>query len=344
MLGWIAHDATRRATFKKWKRSLLKKVSELATLCSIDACAVVYGPEEEAPEVWPSPAETTRAAELVRLAEMKLALVRNRVEREKARTAVEPPRQVVEQVVGMAVGPLIEFVKTPGQAVEQAVDMAEDPWIGFVLPSLQAVEQAVGTVEPEAEDETLNWLAEDPWIGFVLPPLQAVEQAVGTVEPEAEDETLNWLAEDPWIGFVLPPLQAVEQAVGTVELEAEDETLNWLVEALNAGEIAPFAEALSCIDQEPWEENMAAAETEEEVDTLNWLVEAAGENAPSPEVGRQEDMALCCISEEAVDPWMEFVEKMFGAVPLSCFAPESVERDHLPWRAPLVLINNNFDC
>ncbi|XP_042472466.1 agamous-like MADS-box protein AGL80 [Zingiber officinale] len=62
MLGWIAHDATRRATFKKWKRSLLKKVSELATLCSIDACAVVYGPEEEAPEVWPSPAETTRVA------------------------------------------------------------------------------------------------------------------------------------------------------------------------------------------------------------------------------------------------------------------------------------------
>ncbi|KAG6522137.1 hypothetical protein ZIOFF_019274 [Zingiber officinale] len=240
-----------------------------------------------------------QAAELVRLAEMKLALVRNRVEREKARTAVEPPRQVVEQVVGMAVGPLIEFGKTPGQAVEQVVDMAEDPWIGFVLPPLQAVEQAVGTVEPEAEDETLNWLAEDPWIGFVLPPLQAVEQAVGTVEPEAEDETLNWL-----------------------------------VEALNAGEIAPFAEALSCIDQEPWEENMAAAETEEEVDTLNWLVEAAGENAPSLEVGRQEDMALCCISVEAVDPWMEFVEKMFGAVPLSCFAPESVERDHPPWQAP----------
>ncbi|XP_042451589.1 agamous-like MADS-box protein AGL80, partial [Zingiber officinale] len=226
-LGWIAHDATRRTTFKKRKQSLLKKVSELATLCAIDACAVVYGPEDEAPEAWPSPAETARvaarfravpesdqnrkktdqegflrqraaklreqlsrqdrgnreleasllmhemlsgggwrmcdvgieqAAELVRLAEIKLALVRNRVEREKARTAVEPPRQAVEQVVAMAVGPSIEFVKTPWQAAEQVVDMAEDPWIGFVLPPLQAVEQAVGTVETVAEDETLNWL------------------------------------------------------------------------------------------------------------------------------------------------------------------------------------------
>ncbi|KAG8062656.1 hypothetical protein GUJ93_ZPchr0003g18175 [Zizania palustris] len=57
ILQRIANDAIRRATFKKRRKGLMKKASELATLCGVDACVVVYGEGElQATEVWPSPA------------------------------------------------------------------------------------------------------------------------------------------------------------------------------------------------------------------------------------------------------------------------------------------------
>jgi hypothetical protein len=59
-LQWIANDSTRRATFKKRRKGLMKKASELATLCDVDACVVVYGEEESQPEVWPDVAEAAR--------------------------------------------------------------------------------------------------------------------------------------------------------------------------------------------------------------------------------------------------------------------------------------------
>ncbi|XP_010909405.1 agamous-like MADS-box protein AGL80 [Elaeis guineensis] len=59
-LAWIANDSTRRATFKKRRKGLMKKVSELATLCDVKACVIVYGPQEPQPEVWPSVPEVTR--------------------------------------------------------------------------------------------------------------------------------------------------------------------------------------------------------------------------------------------------------------------------------------------
>ncbi|KAG6535235.1 agamous-like MADS-box protein AGL80 [Zingiber officinale] len=68
-LAWIPNDATRRATFKKRKKGLMKKVSELATLCGVEACLVVYGPHDAAdaePEVWPSPEEAARVATRLR--------------------------------------------------------------------------------------------------------------------------------------------------------------------------------------------------------------------------------------------------------------------------------------
>ncbi|EHA8587983.1 agamous-like MADS-box protein AGL80 [Cocos nucifera] len=59
-LAWIANDSTRRATFKKRRKGLLKKVSELSTLCDVKACLVVYGPQEPLPVVWPSVHEAIR--------------------------------------------------------------------------------------------------------------------------------------------------------------------------------------------------------------------------------------------------------------------------------------------
>ncbi|KAG8097525.1 hypothetical protein GUJ93_ZPchr0013g35275 [Zizania palustris] len=57
ILQRIANDANRRAAFKKRRQGLIKKASELATLCGVDACVVVYGEgERQATEVWPTPA------------------------------------------------------------------------------------------------------------------------------------------------------------------------------------------------------------------------------------------------------------------------------------------------
>ena len=54
-LAYITNDSARKAAFKKRKKGLMKKVSELSTLCGIDACAILYSPYDSQPEVWPSP-------------------------------------------------------------------------------------------------------------------------------------------------------------------------------------------------------------------------------------------------------------------------------------------------
>lgn len=54
-LAFIENDTSRKATYNKRKKGLLKKVDELTTLCGIDACAIIYGPYDPQPEIWPSP-------------------------------------------------------------------------------------------------------------------------------------------------------------------------------------------------------------------------------------------------------------------------------------------------
>ncbi|KAJ1279409.1 hypothetical protein BS78_04G154300 [Paspalum vaginatum] len=55
----ITNDSVRRGTFKKRRMGLMKKASELATLCDVDTCIVVYGEGESRPEVWPADAAET---------------------------------------------------------------------------------------------------------------------------------------------------------------------------------------------------------------------------------------------------------------------------------------------
>ncbi|CAO2174721.1 unnamed protein product [Urochloa humidicola] len=59
-LQWISNSSTRRATYKKRCQGLMKKTSDLATLCGIKACVLVYGEGEAQPEVWPSAPEAMR--------------------------------------------------------------------------------------------------------------------------------------------------------------------------------------------------------------------------------------------------------------------------------------------
>ncbi|KAL6963531.1 Agamous-like MADS-box protein agl80 [Sarracenia purpurea var. burkii] len=71
-LAFITNDSARKATFKKRKKGLMKKVSELSTLCGIDACAIIYSPYESQPEVWPSTMGAQRVvAQFKRMPEME---------------------------------------------------------------------------------------------------------------------------------------------------------------------------------------------------------------------------------------------------------------------------------
>ncbi|KAJ4877898.1 Agamous-like MADS-box protein AGL80 [Raphanus sativus] len=53
-LAFIVNNSLRKATYKKRKRGLLKKVHEISTLCGINAGAIIYSPYDPTPEVWPS--------------------------------------------------------------------------------------------------------------------------------------------------------------------------------------------------------------------------------------------------------------------------------------------------
>ncbi|MBA0735499.1 hypothetical protein Gogos_019344 [Gossypium gossypioides] len=53
-LTYITNDSSRKATYKKRKKGLMEKVSELSTYCGIDTCAIMRSPYDSQPEVWPS--------------------------------------------------------------------------------------------------------------------------------------------------------------------------------------------------------------------------------------------------------------------------------------------------
>ncbi|XP_010513278.1 PREDICTED: agamous-like MADS-box protein AGL36 [Camelina sativa] len=53
-LAWIENDKVRAKSLKQRREGLLKKVKELAILCAIRACLIIFSPNEAVPMVWPS--------------------------------------------------------------------------------------------------------------------------------------------------------------------------------------------------------------------------------------------------------------------------------------------------
>ncbi|MBA0729100.1 hypothetical protein Golax_025374 [Gossypium laxum] len=49
-LAYITNDSSRKGNYRKRKKGLMRKMSELSTLCGIGACAIIYSPYESQPE------------------------------------------------------------------------------------------------------------------------------------------------------------------------------------------------------------------------------------------------------------------------------------------------------
>lgn len=55
--GYIQNESARKASLKKRKPGLLKKLEEVSILCGTKACGIIYSPNEEKPAFWPSELE-----------------------------------------------------------------------------------------------------------------------------------------------------------------------------------------------------------------------------------------------------------------------------------------------
>ncbi|ESQ37633.1 hypothetical protein EUTSA_v10002350mg [Eutrema salsugineum] len=49
-LAFIENNSSRKATFQKRKKGILKKVKEISTLCGVTACAIIYSPYTSNPD------------------------------------------------------------------------------------------------------------------------------------------------------------------------------------------------------------------------------------------------------------------------------------------------------
>ncbi|XP_061371052.1 agamous-like MADS-box protein AGL80 [Gastrolobium bilobum] len=54
-LAFKVNDSVRKATYKKKKNGMMKKLKEICTVYGIEACAIVYKPHARQPDIWPSP-------------------------------------------------------------------------------------------------------------------------------------------------------------------------------------------------------------------------------------------------------------------------------------------------
>ncbi|KAL9257291.1 Agamous-like MADS-box protein AGL80-like protein [Drosera capensis] len=66
-LAFIKDRNARRSTYRKRKSGLLKKISEITTLCGVEACAIISSPFDAKPEIWPNSDKALQVIERYRM-------------------------------------------------------------------------------------------------------------------------------------------------------------------------------------------------------------------------------------------------------------------------------------
>ncbi|OIV90477.1 hypothetical protein TanjilG_18661 [Lupinus angustifolius] len=62
-VAYINDVNARKATFRKRKKGIMKKVNELTVLCGIQGCAIIQNPFDSQIEVWPNPKGAKKVVE-----------------------------------------------------------------------------------------------------------------------------------------------------------------------------------------------------------------------------------------------------------------------------------------
>ncbi|PPS09441.1 hypothetical protein GOBAR_AA11200 [Gossypium barbadense] len=76
-LAYITNDSSRKATYKKRKKGLMKKMSELSTFCGINACAIMCSHYESQPEDYQNNGIAQEAFKYNREKEMTQVMLNN---------------------------------------------------------------------------------------------------------------------------------------------------------------------------------------------------------------------------------------------------------------------------
>ncbi|GAB2218628.1 hypothetical protein Droror1_Dr00001854 [Drosera rotundifolia] len=66
-LAFIKDRNARRSTYRKRKSGILKKITEITTLCGVEACAIISSPFDTKPEIWPNPDKALQVIERYRM-------------------------------------------------------------------------------------------------------------------------------------------------------------------------------------------------------------------------------------------------------------------------------------
>ncbi|KAE9619435.1 hypothetical protein Lal_00047349 [Lupinus albus] len=62
-VAYINDINARKASFKKRRKGIFKKLNELTVLCGIQACAILQNPFDSEIEVWPNPSKANQVIE-----------------------------------------------------------------------------------------------------------------------------------------------------------------------------------------------------------------------------------------------------------------------------------------
>ncbi|XP_004500456.1 agamous-like MADS-box protein AGL80 [Cicer arietinum] len=169
-LAYIVNHGSRRATFRKRKNGIFKKISELTTLCGIEACAIIYGENEQEAEVWPSPAGTrsvlNRFMSLPELERRRKMVDLERFLTKSIEKAQELLKKQWEENKKKEMSIVIDqFIYTGEYNIGNMVSLKDlNDFSAFIDLNLSEIDQKLNSMEPEIQGEGGN--GAEPMIGI----------------------------------------------------------------------------------------------------------------------------------------------------------------------------------
>ncbi|XP_042056402.1 agamous-like MADS-box protein AGL80 [Salvia splendens] len=190
-LAYITNDSERKASYKKRKKGLIKKVSELSTLCGVDACVIIYSPYDTVPEVWPSPlAAQSILARFRKLSDMdqsRKMVNQESYTRQRIKKAMEQLRRLQKENSCRELEAFM-FRCITGQASMDDLQITDVPEMSWVIS--QILREIKGRMEAMAAEHQRNLAAP-------LPPLPPPPPVVEEAPPRVEEDA-NGMEGFPW--------------------------------------------------------------------------------------------------------------------------------------------------